>query len=886
MLKIRLREYTPTGVKGRVLPVTPGTLIYTHPLNATPTLKFALATRMAGKMPDDGFVVGVEYAVGNGRYQPVPEHDRFIMTEDSGDDVDQSKTVTFTGESYLTWLLAHTYLHWSSSAKNGQRTYTGAAGHYLNSMLTESRARGWGVVPNVSWAFSASVDSAGAAWSADEKETQSFALLTPLTKVLSGAVDSGLCDWTVVGMDLRLYRPGTLGQDRSELVLGASQQMERVPVKSDASKIATNLTIVPEKGNWGYLTAEGATSKYGRLEATMTVSGANTTAAAVKLAQPAAAALGKVAREESYEWTPAEGELTPWKDFQVGDQMTSRARGAKLVRRVIGLIAKDSGNGVTVQAIVGEKISSLQARILSRVGGGSVGGIIGGTGNTFPSTPGPLPLEPDRPDALTIASNTSRWADDGTAVSTVGLSWEAVTYAVDGSEIDIAEYEVWSRLPSGLLSYVTTVTGTTALVESWEPGRLRLVAVRARSTTGETSEFSLEVEVTPATPASVVPKPVTGLEEVSNVGAFTVAGPVATVELGWDPVTESLDDEPVTVSEYEVWADGAPLTRVSGTQVQVQVPSDLTVEYRVRARTGQGIAGDPSAPLEVTGAAPGTPSRAPSKPILTTGYGSVSARWDGTYTGGGTAGAHTVWVEARINDVPWARQGAALDRSGSALVTIGTVGDTVDVRLVAYDQLDRETGISATVSIEVAAIDGADILANSIEGNRIKAGSIEVDQLSPNVGETLNIFANEAVQIIVGRQDEQDTATSHALDLAEQADDRAQAATDAAAAAGATAAVASGQALVAATQAQDTAARLTAHQSVFRVTPTGAEVASTDGANVLALTPSGVQIIQAGTPASTWDAGRLIVNETVMNRAQLANHIAEKSGTRTIIRPI
>lgn len=177
--------------------------------------------------------------------------------------------------------------------------------------------------------------------------------------------------------------------------------------------------------------------------------------------------------------------------------------------------------------------------------------------------------------------------------------------------------------------------------------------------------------------------------------------------------------------------------------------------------------------------------------------------------------------------------------------------------------------------------------ADKFWANEGNFGKITTNFLSPSFGDELNIFANEAVNIIVGRQDEQDIALA---DVQETVDDAAAAASTAGAqanAAAAAAAAASGQALVAQAQAQSVSDAFTAHQAVFRVTPTGAEVASVDGSNVLALTPTGVQIIQGGIAASTWDAGRLIVNETIINRIQMANHVAEKSGTtRTVFRPI
>lgn len=219
------------------------------------------------------------------------------------------------------------------------------------------------------------------------------------------------------------------------------------------------------------------------------------------------------------------------------------------------------------------------------------------------------------------------------------------------------------------------------------------------------------------------------------------------------------------------------------------------------------------------------------------------------------------------------------------IATTGTSGNDYLIQPRMVEAAVAEMIVDGAVTAEKITANSA--LITKLFTDELMAGVIKADMLMPNVGETLNLVANEAIQFIVGRQDAQDVAIEAAQQTADAAEADAQAARTAAGTASAAAAVADGKALVAQVQAQDVSDRFTAHQAVFRVTATGAEVASADGSNVLALTPSGIQIIQGGTPASTWDAGRLIVNETIINRIQMANHVAEKSGaTRTVFRPV
>ncbi|MCH9834060.1 hypothetical protein K0U83_00275, partial [bacterium] len=412
----------------------------------------------------------------------------------------------------------------------------------------------------------------------------------------------------------------------------------------------------------------------------------------------------------------------------------------------------------------------------------------------------------------------------------------------------------------------------------WGAGTARLVAVLAVSSRGVRSELSLEVPVTPAVPASVVPKAPTGLTIISNVGAFTPAGPMATVTIGWDPVTESTDDDPITVSEYEVWDGDAPAYRIPASPGVVTVPSGLSTEVRVLARTPAGVAGDLSAPLAVTGAEPATASRAPTTPDLATGYGDVVARWDGLYTGGG-AGSHTVWTEARLDPGdPWVRQGVAMTGRGDQLVTLGQVGDTVYVRFVAYDQLGRETGVSTVADIVIATIPGA----------AITAGSIQVDHLAPNVGDTINISGNVTIGGIMDRADGQDVALGQ---LGDQIDTVAGAAEDAAsqaAAAQAQASVVAGQVLVAQATADDAAAGVSAYQDVILLGSDGITIReAVDGRSELRLRSGYLAFSVNGVEASRMEAGRFISGEAILGQARIAEHeIKRHSAGRTTFTPI
>src|SRR5690606_19393203 len=105
------------------------------------------------------------------------------------------------------------------------------------------------------------------------------------------------------------------------------------------------------------------------------------------------------------------------------------------------------------------------------------------------------------------------------------------------------------------------------------------------------------------------------------------------------------------------------------------------------------------------------------------------------YTTPADASAGTVAVEARIGAAPFAPYGVPLTGAGQVLIRLGAPDDDVDVHLVARDRAGRVTGTSATATVTVQAIDGDDITVDSMTGNRIKVGTLEVDAVTPAFGD-------------------------------------------------------------------------------------------------------------------------------------------------------
>ncbi|MFJ4173415.1 hypothetical protein [Microbacterium sp. NPDC089696] len=819
--------------------------------SATSTLSFVVSEKVAGRM-DAPQVVAVEYSIGGPFKQP--RNGLFMASVDDSDDADPKGTVRFTAQGFVTWMLGRTYLHWAQGAVNGEREWTesghpASAGTIIGGMMFEAQNRGWGSM--ISRDFSSSADSAGVPWTADEKVKQPWRLLTPLSTVLQSITDQGLCDWWTEGTKLRLFRPGT-GEVRENLVFGGPVFTAR-PTKSSFDDVFTHLTVVPEKADyWLYLNNTGASSRFGRLEATLTQSGVSDHATATTLAQSALVGGRAVKREYSFDWTPSDNGPRPWEDFNLGDVITSKTRHGKSLQRIIGIQVKKQDASVTARVIVGDKLLTQAAKQARRTGAGSIGGAIGGGGAVFPIPDATFPA-PGAPTGLHVESNAGSWREDGTAQSTVTVAWDEVVQADDGSGVDVVAYEVAARSASSEPSIVATTQALSFTTTEWEPGVDRYVKVRARSFDGRESEWSGEIAVTPAVPSSIIPKPPTGLSVQSNVGAFEPDGTsISTVVVTWDEVALSVDDELVTVDEYEV-ANGLATTRVSGTTATLRIPSASVASLRVRARSNIGVWGDPSDPIEVTGATPSGLLPAPTAPVLTSSLGLVAARWDGEFEQDEhpRGFSHVVMETAPSEAGPWERVGTPLVAPGGASIR-GEVGSTVHVRLVPFDTVGRVGDASEIATVVITGITAPDLEAESVTANAIKAGSISVNHVEPAFGDSLDITANETVNIIVGRQDSQDEAIGNVGDHAEELDDR-----------------------------------LTQHQTYYRFGADGLGIGDPASSAELRLKPTRIEMAQQGVIVSYWEGGVFVADETRLKASSIASHRFEGYGPgRTIVRPL
>lgn len=700
MFDFRLRRLNDDGTKGAVLATGRPEVTLTD--SVASLVRFTVSRKVAGALPNP-FLVSVEYTTGTS-WRAV-RGNVMIVSKAAREDTDPAGTVAYAGSNFLVWLMARMYVQ--GTATSGlQRTWPDATpGALAAAIIAEAKVWGWN--PNVTVDFTGTTDSNGVPWKTEDRTSIQWQVGTPMNQVLEKLAEQGKAEWWTEGLTLRLVRPGT-GVDRSDEVVLGGPAFSSVPVDSTFDDVFTMLTVFYGDASVD-IPNPGASDRFGALWATMSQNGVTSSVEAIQNAQPTLT-MGRALREEiGYDWTPAAGGPVPFEDFQVGDVVKAMLESGDRPLRVIGLVLTKPGGVVSVRAKVGDKLLGLIAKLSKQAGSSKVGSIVGGNGTPLPSAPGPTGAKPLAPTSLRVASNVGSWREDGTAQASVELAWNAVTQAADNSAVDVAAYEVAVRTPESEPQIFATVTGLTASASEWEPGKERLVRVRARDHRGQVSAWSDEISVIPQVPASIVPKAPTNLREVSNVATFQKDGrAVATVTFEWDAVALSIEDVLVDIAEYEV-IHGLSTQRVPGLLGSITIPSDADAEVRVRVRTTLGVWSDPSEPLILKGALPAVNLAAPTLTMVG-GMGGVVAAWDGLLGGAAVpAGFARVVLELGTSATgPWTAQGIPWDAAGSQSVA-APIGQKRWARARAFDTLGRAGAYSAVVEATALGIAVSDI---------------------------------------------------------------------------------------------------------------------------------------------------------------------------------
>lgn len=294
-----------------------------------------------------------------------------------------------------------------------------------------------------------------------------------------------------------------------------------------------------------------------------------------------------------------------------------------------------------------------------------------------------------------------------------------------------------------------------------------------------TPSNAVSIDVTPVLADTRQPKVPTSFA-VTSTGYWNQSEPAASVTATWDAVTEATDSSTMTIISYELWGRMDPntvsvlLTSSADTTATVENigPLGSSWYFEVRAFGANAVPSDFSSEVECDIAIPAIALDPPTAPVLDSTRGVLIVSWDGNLYDASTDTAYAapaylanvdIWVSTD-GGVTYTRQGSLTAGTRSETIAALGVGSTASVTLIAVDRLGQASDPSDAATEVILGIDGADILADTVDANAIVAGSIEVDRVSPSFGDDLDIHANGTVSILVGNDAANAAANSTTAD--------------------------------------------------------------------------------------------------------------------------
>lgn len=173
-------------------------------------------------------------------------------------------------------------------------------------------------------------------------------------------------------------------------------------------------------------------------------------------------------------------------------------------------------------------------------------------------------------------------------------------------------------------------------------------------------------------------------------------------------------------------------------------------------------------------------------------------------------------------------------------------GSVIAGKLAAGSVDTQALQAESIIGIHIGAqeITGDKMAFNTLTGNHLQVGSIGVDQLSPSIGQELDISANGAVNIIVGRlSDIEDSDFAQNSDLEQM-------------------------------------------QTYYAFTPEGAVVSTPSSPFAVRIDNDSIDMLENGATVSYWNSGTLYVDKLVGTQVVLGNHQLEQYNDGTVVRAV
>lgn len=376
---------------------------------------------------------------------------RFTMLVKEYDEVRTEEVVQFTGVSLINRLKKALVYSGDGSVSIGldQVFTTATPGGILKALFDQNFARGSStVMRSITYAsFNAVTDSNGNAWAFTIPGPLTYTVGVNYLDVIRHLVNSGTIEVRMVGRDLRVYNPGTMGIDRTVLstpvIFRRGREIAESPRRETREGIGAVVLI---SGDNALLRQEVDTSveaAFGRDEIFVSQGGISDSTTLGILGQQEIDRSSEIRREITHKIIPEASPWKPYDDYKVSDYVYSdRGAGPERLRLRQMVISMDPVEATSASIVLNDKF--LEREIVTAR---KIDGILGGataTGSVAVPTD-PAITDNTTPKAPTSLSSTSSLYVNGITektVTAVALAWPAVTQNTDNSTLtDLDHYE-------------------------------------------------------------------------------------------------------------------------------------------------------------------------------------------------------------------------------------------------------------------------------------------------------------------------------------------------------------------------------------------------------------------------------------------------------------
>ncbi len=442
---LRLVAYAPNG--NRLGLLSQATSFETaHPLNDIPSAQLTYQADAAGAaLLDEPCEIAVEYAAGDGTWVEPPDG-RFLRIKRSGDLTDLTGSRRYSCPGYA-WQLRKLVLYPGGVMADGKRQFSAvSAGALLRTMVNEGRDRGTLLAMAVD--FTASTDSAGAAWASPL--TLGLDPGTSLLAMLINLADQGVIDWRMQGRTLQVYNAGTflardLASGLTPVDLRLGRDIDQAPDDVTLEDAASAVLIRGEEGLSVEVTNPSAVAPWGRWETYQSQGGVTDSGTATLLGQYTLSQADGERAQLTRQIIPRLARWLPFADYRPGDYLLAPGEGGIMqslrVRQIT--LTRDQDGTVAGNLVLGDRFLERDIKNARKAAGIMSGLSTGGSGTAAaPESSGRTPAAP----AGLVVTPDAYVDEHGYARGQITAVWLPVVADVNGTAIDVDGYELYARL--------------------------------------------------------------------------------------------------------------------------------------------------------------------------------------------------------------------------------------------------------------------------------------------------------------------------------------------------------------------------------------------------------------------------------------------------------